>query len=79
MALGLSVLMKARRRRRLGSLRIQKRLTDGRQLLVREGTAADSHQVYTMLEKLVLFQKLPEDLNVSRSWPFMEYMFASLG
>ncbi|KAF4694499.1 Diamine acetyltransferase 2, variant 2 [Perkinsus olseni] len=63
MAVGLLAVMKRRRGR--AALQVEKRLSDGRQLVVREGTAADSHQVYTMLEKLVLFQKLPEDLNIS--------------
>ncbi|KAF4729903.1 Diamine acetyltransferase 2 [Perkinsus olseni] len=63
MAVGLLAVMKRRRGRT--ALHVEKRLSDGRQLVVREGTAADSHQVYTMLEKLVLFQKLPEDLNIS--------------
>ncbi|KAF4738297.1 Diamine acetyltransferase 2 [Perkinsus olseni] len=63
MAVGLLAVMKRRRGR--AALRVEKRLSDGRRLVVREGTAADSHQVYTMLEKLVLFQKLPEDLNIS--------------
>ncbi|KAF4719988.1 Diamine acetyltransferase 2 [Perkinsus olseni] len=63
MAVGLLAVMKRRRGR--AALHVEKRLSDGRQLVVREGTAADSHQVYTMLEKLVLFQKLPEDLNIS--------------
>ncbi|KAF4669115.1 Diamine acetyltransferase 2 [Perkinsus olseni] len=60
MAVGLLAVMKRRRGRT--ALQVEKRLSDGRQLVVREGTAADSHQIYTMLEKLVLFQKLPEDL-----------------
>ncbi|KAF4664583.1 Diamine acetyltransferase 2 [Perkinsus olseni] len=64
MAVGLLAVMKRRRGRT--ALQVEKRLSDGRQLVVREGTAADSHQIYTMLEKLISSYDLLKDFLAGR-------------
>ncbi|KAF4658692.1 Diamine acetyltransferase 2 [Perkinsus chesapeaki] len=72
-AAGLLALMK-RRDHGVRPIRIEKMLSDGRELIIREGKAADSYEVYKMLEKLVLFQKLPGDLKISSYDLYKDFM-----